>query len=87
MPYVADSSELLTAADNGIITFHQLPGVNHTGNIGPVTGLQIPWIVPIGIILVLTLTLVQLALLLLESVFAIIPPGYNNSNLPISINI
>ncbi len=41
MPYIADSSELLTAANDGIITFYQLPGVNHACNIGPVAGLQI----------------------------------------------
>lgn len=49
---MADSPELLTPADDGIVTFYQLPGVNHAYNMGPVTDLQIPRIVPVGIVLI-----------------------------------
>lgn len=49
MPHMADTPELLSTADDGIVTFHQLPGINHACNMGPVTGLQIPWIIlPLG---------------------------------------
>jgi hypothetical protein len=37
--------ELLTPADDEMVTVHQLPGLNHACNIGPVAGLQIPWII------------------------------------------
>src|SRR5664279_2218402 len=57
MPYVADSPELLTPANDGIVAFHQLPGVNHAGNMGSMTGLQIPWIVPIRIVFIPSITL------------------------------
>jgi hypothetical protein len=87
MLYIADAPELLTAVDNRIVTFHQLAGVNHTRGIGPMAYLQIPRIVPIGIILVLILILFELAFLLLKPVLAVISPGYSNSNLAVTTNI
>lgn len=73
MPYVADASELFTTADNGLITFHQLPSVNYAGDVGSMTGLQILRVV---VILVAILALLELALLLfLKSNFSAIPLG------------
>lgn len=57
MPHMADASEPLPPTNDEIVTFHQLPRVNHPANVGPMAGLQIPRIVPIGVILVPTLTL------------------------------
>jgi hypothetical protein len=32
-------------ANDAIISFHHLPGIYHSGNVGSASGLQIPWII------------------------------------------
>jgi hypothetical protein len=58
MPHIADLPELLLAANDGIVTLHQLPGVYHADNVGPMASLQILQVIPVYIVLVLPLTLV-----------------------------
>jgi hypothetical protein len=87
MPHIANLPEFLTPANNKIVSFYQLPSVNHAYNIGPITSLQIPRIVPINIILVPSIILFQLALLLFKLVLTAISPGHGNSNLAVTTNV
>jgi hypothetical protein len=41
MPHIANLLELLPPAENRIIAFYKLPGIDYTSNIRPMPGLQI----------------------------------------------
>ena len=46
MPYITYLSNLLLAADDGIIALHQLTGANHACNMCAIPTLQIPPVAP-----------------------------------------
>src|SRR5277367_4065627 len=86
MPCHADLSELLPPANDCIASFHQFPGIYHSGNVATMPALQIPWAVFQTVLLFPTVT-VLVGVLMWEWMLSAISTGHGYGNLPPCTNM